>query len=373
MKKEKLLIVGGFEPNLTKGVGGGVLTSCLILKNSHITDDFDLILLDSTSKSNPPPTLIIRFYGSAIRFIKFLKIMFTDRPHVVLFFAAAGSSFLEKSFMGRVAEIFGCRSFLFLRANRLFDQIKSNRVFRFVAKATITKRSYLFCQGESVRHTACHHLRYVDNRIFVVPNWTADLEATTPTFAKNTDDDSVNYIFVGWVTKEKGVFTLIEAFSKLLRVHPNAKLSILGSGKDLESVKNLISQRNLKSAITVHGWVNKSRVKQLLSAHDVFVLPSDTEGMPNSVIEAMSLGLPVISTPVGVMPDYFINNETILFVEPQNIEELYLALQRLLVSPETRKSIAVAGNQLVMNKFHPKSAIDQLVNYLKITREDQNV
>ena len=48
---------------------------------------------------------------------------------MVLLFAAAGSSFLEKSFMGRVAEIFGCRSFLFLRANRLLDQVKNNKVF----------------------------------------------------------------------------------------------------------------------------------------------------------------------------------------------------------------------------------------------------
>lgn len=370
MKKEKLLIVGGFEPNLTKGVGGGVLTSCLILKNSHIIDDFDLILLDSTSKSNPPPAFTMRLYWSLIRFFKFLKIMLTERPHVVLLFAAAGSSFLEKSFMGRVAQIFGCRSFLFLRANRLLDQIKDNKVFRFAANTTITKRSYLFCQGESVKQMASRYLHYVDNRIFVVPNWTADLEANTPTFEKNVYNTSVSFIFVGWVTKEKGVFTLIEAFSKLLRNHPNAKLSIVGSGKDLEAVKNLINQRKLKSVVMVYGWVDKSRVKQLLSTHDVFVLPSDTEGMPNSVIEAMSLGLPVISTPVGVMPDYFVNNETILFVEPKNTEELYLALQRLFVSPETRKSIAMAGNQVVMSKFNPKFAIDQLVDCLKITRED---
>ena len=366
MPKEKLLIVGGFEPDPSKSIGGGILTSCLILKDSHIKDEFEILLLDSTSKSNPPPPLPVRLFWSALRFYKFLRIMYTDRPEVILLFTADGMSFLEKSLMGLVAEYSGSRSFIFLRANRLVEQIKSNRLFRILGQSLITKNSHLLCQGESVKDFGHRYLGYRFENTFVVPNWTGGVEATSAASQVIDDESAVKFIFVGWIAREKGVFALIDAFEKLHQAHPSAQLSFVGDGDDFDVLKTVVNRYNLESAVKLYGWIDSLKVKELLSTHHIFVLPSESEGMPNAVIEAMSVGLPVIATPVGVMPDYFTHDETVLFVEPNNVQQLQAALLKLYLDPERRAQIAEAGNNLVIRNFSPKIAIDRLISILKI-------
>ena len=365
MAKEKLLIVGAFKPDLSKGIGGGVSASCLKLKDSHINDEFELLLLDSTSKSNPPPPIFVRGFWAALRLYKFIKICYFERPEVVLLFASDGMSFLEKSLMGLLADYFGSRSFVFLRANRLVFQIKAKRLFRMLVRSLNTERSSLLCQGSSIKDFGHHYLGYKEDNIFVVPNWTAAVGESFAVAEVNHDRPEIKFIYVGWMVREKGLFTLLDAFKKLHQAHSGAQLSMIGDGNDFEKLRSVVNDYELGSCVKFYGWLEGLEVKNLLLEHHIFVLPSLSEGMSNAVIEAMSVGLPVFTTPVGVMPDYLKHDDSVIFVEPNNVEQLHAALLELYLDPEKRYKVAAAGKSLAIHQFSPILAIDHLISILK--------
>lgn len=363
MKHKKLLIVGGFRPNPSKGIGGGVLTSCMKLLDSQIVDKFEIHTLDSTSKSNPPPSLAVRGGWSVLRLLEFFYIMTVKRPDNVLLFTADGMSFVEKGVMATFADFFGAQPFIFLRANMLLTQLERKKIFRWLGRFLITRRTVFLCQGASVKNNICKNLGHSLDRAHVIPNWTANVEAALPTKIVNKE---FHLVFVGWVVREKGVFDLLDAFQFLVSKIPNSQLSIIGAGGDLETLRQEVQRRELCSHISMYGWVERSVIPQLLSSCDVFVLPSESEGMPNSVIEAMSVGLPVVTTPVGVMPDYFTNDKDIVFVDPHNVEGLGEALLDLYEKPAKRKAIAACGRTLVESTFSPEVAIDRLISVLNL-------
>ena len=81
--------------------------------------------------------------------------------------------------------------------------------------------------------------------------------------------------------------------------------------------------------IEILGWVDRRTVRKKLQAADALVLPSYSEGLPMSLLEAMGSGLAVLTTPVGGIPEIVKNNENGLLVEPGNVPELQHALERL--------------------------------------------
>lgn len=98
---------------------------------------------------------------------------------------------------------------------------------------------------------------------------------------------------MGSLVAQKGMWNLLRAFKELLGRHPDAHLRIFGGGKQ-EPYENLIADLGIQDKVTIEGFVKGPHAK--LAQADLFVFPSRFEGMPNALLEAMSLGLPVIST-----------------------------------------------------------------------------
>ena len=101
-------------------------------------------------------------------------------------------------------------------------------------------------------------------------------------------------ISVGRLVDQKNFKMLILAFKNLLNYHPDYILDIYGEGNKREELNNLIKRNNLEDKVFLRGNTNK--IFEKLQKSDMFVLSSDYEGMPNALIEAMAMGLPVIST-----------------------------------------------------------------------------
>lgn len=359
MEKENLLIIGGFSNDAS--LIGGVTKSCRILINSHFKDHFNLILLDSNIISNPPPNIVIRFIYSIRRQYNFLEILLKERPKKILIFASDGLSFIEKSFMGFIGEIFGIRSFLFLRAGNLVNQIKNNNLYSLLGNFFCKRITCLLCQGESMRNHLHMHLNFDLDNIFVVPNWTAKINKDSNTRLPMSKNHDIKFLYSGWIIKEKGLFELIEAFKILVKKYPDIELDIVGEGIDLENLKEKVNANNLQHSINFLGWKDNSSISQILSQNYIYVHPSWNEGMSNSVIEAMASCLPVITTPVGVMPDYLKHNKSVLFVNSKDTKELHLAMEMLLCDTNKRTDIAESGYKVAMENFTPNTGINILI------------
>ena len=109
-------------------------------------------------------------------------------------------------------------------------------------------------------------------------------------------------ITVGRQEGAKGTELLIRALPQIHRQYPAAVLEVVGDGSGLAALKGLAMQLGLGASVVFRGKLNHTRVLECMQGADVFCLPSQSEGFPKVVLEAMACGLPVLATPVSVLP-----------------------------------------------------------------------
>jgi glycosyltransferase involved in cell wall biosynthesis len=165
-------------------------------------------------------------------------------------------------------------------------------------------------------------------RVVVLCNPTA----VPATVASRAGRAVVQFLFLGRIGARKGAFELLRAFAMLPEeIRSRARLVFAGDGE----VDELRAQAAaLGDRVEVNGWIDATQRNALLEASDVFVLPSHAEGVPMAMLEAMAYGLPVITTPVGGIPDLVADRAQGLMVTPGNVEQISAAL-RLLIEDES--------------------------------------
>ncbi len=148
---------------------------------------------------------------------------------------------------------------------------------------------------------------------------------------------------------------LLQAMTSLRDV----RAVIVGDGLERAQLKAMSEQLGLGDH--VHFTGRQDDVRSWLAAMDVFVLSSDWEGMPNAVLEAMAVGLPVVATAVGGTPEVVVDGETGLLVPPRDPAALAQAIERLLCDPSLRRRMGEAGRKRVESHFTIEQTIAQTV------------
>lgn len=143
-------------------------------------------------------------------------------------------------------------------------------------------------------------------------------------------------LFLGLLGKNKGIYDLLECIrDHKVEFQGKLKLYIGGNG-EIEHVKQLIKEYRIADITIFEGWVSGDKKIELLNKSDAYILPSYKEGLPISILEAMSYGMPIISTPVGGIPEIVSNGENGYLVEPGNKEDIYKAIISLLNDSDLR-------------------------------------
>jgi len=122
-------------------------------------------------------------------------------------------------------------------------------------------------------------------------------------FVLNKKELNNNILFLSRVEEAKGIYVVLKAFNELLK-RTDARLTIAGSGSETDKVKDYVLKNNIRG-VAFAGYVKGDDKKELLKNSSIFILPSHSEGMPISMLEAMAFGLAVISRPVGGIKDFF--------------------------------------------------------------------
>jgi glycosyltransferase involved in cell wall biosynthesis len=136
---------------------------------------------------------------------------------------------------------------------------------------------------------------YLHSKLIHIPNGVEVREQKHYRFS----DKSINVLFVGRLVQQKGCDKLIKALSLLAKEHIKFKVTIVGDGPELSSLKNLAIELDVDKHISFVG--NKEDVLSYMYRSDVLINTSDKEGMSNVLLEAMSVGLPIIATQVGAL------------------------------------------------------------------------
>jgi Glycosyltransferase len=141
-------------------------------------------------------------------------------------------------------------------------------------------------------------------------------------------------MFCGRIVYEKGVDILVKSFKHVVNANPDVKLILVGDGAQKKNVEELIKNLGLTSHVRITGLVSRDEVCLYLSQASLFVLPSRSEALGNSLIEAMAAGLPVVATRVGGIPDVVDDGVNGLLVEPDDIMALSEAINFMLNNSE---------------------------------------
>lgn len=157
--------------------------------------------------------------------------------------------------------------------------------------------------------------------------------------------------FVGRLSEEKAVNTLLDAMVRVHKSVPEADLTIVGTGPLEDRLKTYCLKNGLESCVKFTGY--KANSFEELKEMDVFVLPSRTEGCPIVILEAMAMGLPVVATNVGGNPELVSNNETGFLVPFNDRDKMAQSILTLITDRERARIFGQNGRKKAFTQFHP--------------------
>jgi len=156
-------------------------------------------------------------------------------------------------------------------------------------------------------------------------------------------------LHIGRFSAQKNHSLLIEAFSLALRRYPEMELWLVGDGPLRSRIEEIIKAKKIESKVVF--WGVRDDVSEILAEADIFILSSDWEGVPLTVLEAMASQKPVIATSVGGLPTIIENEINGFLVPPADIYSLAKTLLRLLDDPTLCKKIAIEAQKKILDKF----------------------
>ena len=178
------------------------------------------------------------------------------------------------------------------------------------------------------------------------------------------EKDQKVVLFVGRLYHRKGIDTLLRSVPPVLKEYSNVKFVISGTGfkQKEESLRNLAKELDIEDHVKFLGYVPDDKLPFLYSASDIFVLPAIYENFPFAILEAQSTGLPVISTKVGGIPEFLVDNQNGYVIEPRDPTQLTQKVLALLQDPKLAEEMGDRGRKLIEEKFDWRLITGQVID-----------
>jgi colanic acid/amylovoran biosynthesis glycosyltransferase len=179
--------------------------------------------------------------------------------------------------------------------------------------------------------------------------------------------EKIQLITVGRLIEKKGIEYAIKAVYQVSQKHPNLEYLIIGDGEEREYLENLIHQLRLNRQIRLLGWKTQQEVIQHLDKSHIFIAPSITatdgnqDAPVNTLKEAMLMGLPVIGTNHGGIPELIQDGVSGFIVPERNESAIASSLEYLISHPEIWFSMGKAGCEFVRNNYDIEKLNNELV------------
>ena len=156
-------------------------------------------------------------------------------------------------------------------------------------------------------------------------------------------------LFVGRLYHRKGLEILLHSIPPVIQEFSDVKFAISGTGfkKKEQSLRDLAKQLDIEDCVTFLGYVPDEKLPDLYSASDIFVLPAIYENFPFAILEAQATALPVISTKVGGIPEFLVDNKNGFLIDAGDQTQLTQKTLTLLQDPELAEEMGRQGRKLI--------------------------
>lgn len=291
------------------------------------------------------------FLSSYVRMA--LRMAFDKDASIVHLHTAADGSFKRNSQLTRLAKKFGRKVIMHIHASRFKDFYSESQNKEKILN-TLQRVDRLIVLSESWKEWF-KGIGVKEDKITILHNITPE-PTHMPEARKN--DGRIRFLFMGEIGQRKGVFDILRAIAAHREEAEGRIELVIGGNRNEQKLLDTIKAGGLDNIVRFEGWVSGEKKLRLLNEADVYILPSFNEGLPISILEAMSYGCPIISTPVGGIPEV-VNNNGIL-VTPGSETEIWEAMSRYMKNPSLIES---EGSQSLVNvkEYLP----DHVMNHLK--------
>ena len=312
----------------------------------------------------------LRFVGSLA---ETLSLLLTRRVAAVHAHVSSSASFWRKSMLLLLCRSFGVPSIFHLHSGRFADWVEQGR------------------GGAARRWWIRNTLESSDVVIVLTPRWAAWIKEFAPRATVKVLSNPVSVpttallpadrasasgpgrvLYLGWIYDFKGCYDLLRSWA-LFRSHcPGWRLAVGGKG-EVDRFLAEAERLGVRDDIDFLGWVAGDAKDRELRRADVFVLPSYSEGMPVSILEAMAYGVAVVTTPVGGVPDMMEPDVHGLWVQPGDIQGMCDRLVQLAESPPLRAKLTEAARVHVIQNSGVEAVNELLLEiYSQLIRKSDD-
>ncbi len=303
---------------------------------------------------------LILFISSLLTFIYLLSKSDIDIVHIQ---SSHGFSFFRKAIFLFIGRLFKKKNIIHVHSSNFYDFFIGKNILlsKFCQVVfNYTDLIIVLCKDWEIKIKKKYHLKSV----ITLHNPIILDKLNNKKYKKN----GLNILFLGFLIKSKGILDIIALIKKLQSTRiKNIKITIAGKGELEQNIVNFCSNKNsLSNYFEFKGWVEGSKKKDLLQSADVFFLPSYNEGMPISILEAMSYNLPIIATKIAGVPELVMDGINGYLFKPGDIEGYYNALLEL--SKDRSKLLSMGRESLrIVKNFDADIIFDKLLTiYNKI-------
>jgi len=170
---------------------------------------------------------------------------------------------------------------------------------------------------------------------------------------------------VGRIVPAKGQFILVEAATRLIAQGYQLRLRLVGDGPDRQGLETEVVRRGLTEQIIFEGSVNQEHILDLYNQTDVFVLASFAEGLPVSLMEAMIMEIPCVTTNITGIPELITSGKEGILVAASDIDALADAIALLMDNPDLRRQIGEASRLQILERYELQKNTEWLADIFR--------
>jgi glycosyltransferase involved in cell wall biosynthesis len=272
---------------------------------------------------------------------------------------SSGASLIRKAILIKIGNAFGCKTIFHLHGSEFREFYSgSSPLIQKVVRNALDSSSVIIVLSQSWKQFIASICQ--NSNIYVINNFVRGIDVDES--VKNRE--IVTLLFMGRLGTRKGAYDIVEAMRLARNELPDCKLYFCGDG-ELDQVREKIEDAALGDICKIEGWIGPNDKSRYYSMADIFLLPSHNEGLPMSILEAMSAKLAIVTSPVGGIPEAIVSGENGFLVEPGDVLALSETIKQLANDRELRIKVGMAASESFGEKFCPEAIVPRLHDIYK--------
>lgn len=287
--------------------------------------------------------------------VKYIMLLVSDKTiDIVHIHTASNLSFRRSAIYLKLAKLFGKKVVLHIHGGAFAEYCRRDK--RFVTKI-LNQADVIVCLSEKWKDffskiTSGKNIRVINN---VIPY---------PIDVKRLQDKKCHSLFLGMFCSAKGIYDLLNVIALHKDYFQNKFILHLGGNGEIANVRNFIRLNKLDDIVKYEGWLSGVQKNTILNISDIFILPSYVEGLPLSILEAMTYKMAIVTTDVGGIPEIVHQGKNGFINNPGDLDGLFESLKILIENKDLRERMGTYSWDFVQS-YLPECVCSQLFELYK--------